>query len=463
MNPQGTTQPELENAGGKLGPTCLVAAEFMRALGSLLLLPWRVASYWLRRKALRARFQGDLDSAPFELDPSRESPWSNASNGQSLTVFVSSAEASGEGHAAELIQALRQDAHEHNVPPPRFVGLGGDKLRSLGVELCGDPVSRAAMGSDVLGQLPFYMRILRDSACALRDLRPSVLVAVDSPALHVPLGRLAKHYGIPVVHYVTPQYWGWAPWRVRGYKKAVDRALTILPFEPAWFERHGVSSVHVGHPIQDHLAAIKATRPAPDSQCVALLPGSRNSVIERNLPWMLDVVGELAQTRPHMRVLLSPSSEAQAPRLRAIAAAAGLGETLEILPAGQLHEILSRARIGFSVSGTALLDTLHHRLPTVVIYRLSSSLQEFAYRNFLTASWFSSVNLLAGRELLPEFCFYGAGPKNEVLRALERAWDDPDWRRETGAGLDLAAERLGPPGAAQRAAREVVGAMLPSK
>src|SRR5438874_10358663 len=108
---------------------------------------------------------------------------------------------------------------------------------------------------------------------------------------------IAQRYGVRTVHFVTPQYWAWAPWRVHAYARTVDRALSILPFEPAWFARRGVRVAHVGHPLLDEL---ELSRSPPDSMGTAraptsgsparelvLLPGSRAGVIARNLPWML--------------------------------------------------------------------------------------------------------------------------------------------------------------------------------
>ncbi len=123
---------------------------------------------------------------------------------------------------------------------------------------------------------------------------------------------------------------------------------------------------------------------------------------------------------------------------------------------GDLHGALARARLALSVSGTVLLDLLHHRLPAIVVYRLENARETWASRRFLTVPWFSSVNLLAGAEVYPEFCFHGDGPAAEIDAALDRAFTDDAWRRACADGLEVAAARLGPPGAAARAARQAL-------
>ncbi|MBI5361867.1 MAG: hypothetical protein HZA53_01730, partial [Planctomycetes bacterium] len=336
-------------------------------------------------------------------------------------------------------------------------GLGGERLAAEGVELLARPVDRAVMGlAGVLGSLGYYVDLLERCAAHFRAAPPDVLVPVDSPALHVPLARIARRYGVSSAHFVAPQYWGWAPWRARGYASAFDRALTILPFEKPWFERRGVRAVHVGHPLLDHLAREPVTRPAAGARAIVLLCGSRRSVIERNLPWMLARLSAVDLELAHPPIVIAHDDAAQHPLLAALVAEHGRGLDATIATAG-LHAELARARTAFAVSGTVLLDLLHHRLPAVVLYRLGGRREEWIGKRFVTAPWFSVTNLLANEELLPEFGFSGAGPAGVVERALVRAHADPDWRAHCRAGLERAAERLGPPGAARRAARVVLG------
>jgi len=145
--------------------------------------------------------------------------------------------------------------------------------------------------------------------------------------------------------------------------------------------------------------------------------------------------------------------------LRELVGASDMGNEVE-LELGDLHGSLRRATAALSVSGTILLDLLHHRLPTAVIYRLDNRLSAALSGRFLSVPWFSSVNLLAGREVLPEACFAGEGPMTRVADYLGRALAEPPFRTRLQAGLDRAAERLGPAGAPRRAARHALGVAL---
>lgn len=433
-------------------PALLVALELLRALGGLLLLPWRGLRYWSRREELRAEVRGDLLASPLLFDA--KVPLERlAARREPLRIFVSCAEASGELHAKNLVRALRRLLAEAGAPPPVVSGLGGAALREEGVELVADPVSRAAMGfGGVLAALPFYLRLVRDVARHFARERIDLFLPVDSPALHVPLGRVAKACGVPaVVHFVTPQYWGWAPWRARGYARAVDLALSILPFEPPWFERRGVPVAHVGHPLLDEIPPRELAPPREDGPLV-LLPGSRRSVVSRNLPVMLEALRRLREEEALDReVVVAQGDERHRALLEGLIERAGVASRIA-LRCGDLEGTLAEATVALSVSGTILLHLLQHRLPAVVLYRLEHRGEEWLSRHFLTTPWFSSVNLLAGAEVYPELAFAAETPPPRLVDALRRALRDAAWRAQCRRALEDAATRLGPPGATSRAA-----------
>ncbi len=421
--------------------------ELVRALGDLALAPLRALDFAVQRNALRQELRALLDD-PSAIDPS---PQVGALPSEPLTVFLSCAEASGEIHAVNFVRAFERECAERGAPRPKWFGLGGERLRSAGVELIEDLVSKAKMGFEgVAGALPFYLDVLTRCAARIRSERPDVVVLIDSPALHAPLGRIARRYGARVVHFVTPQHWAWAPWRTASYSGAVDRALSILPFEKRWFERRGVGVAHVGHPLLDQLPT-HVERSASTPPRLALLPGSRSRVIELNLPWMLTVAAALRERRPELEVVVAHGDERRRHELEEQVAGARASDWARV-EIGDLHRTLASSRAALSVSGTVLLDLLHLRLPTVCIYRVASRRDVALHRWMLATPYFASVNLLAGREVFPEHCFRGLGPRELVAQQLDARLFDRDVRRDVQRGMEAAAQRLGPPGACRRAA-----------
>ncbi len=424
----------------------LVRGEFVRAGLDLLALPFRAAGYLAHRDRERAELVAALATT---AQPAPVPPFEPPA--RPLRLFVSCAEASGEIHAVNAVRELRGLLAERRAPAPRFTGLGGTRLAAEGVELVDDVVADARMGiGGVVGALPRYLDLLRRTVERIEQERPDALLLVDSPALHVPLGHMARALGVPVVHFVTPQYWGWAPWRVRQYADAVDLGLSILPFEPAWYASHSVRVAHVGHPLLDELADVERGDPDRGTDLV-LLPGSRAGVVRKNLPWMLRAVQPLVRAGTIPGVVIPHGRAEMAELLRAEVERAGASVWARI-ETGDLHAVLRRARAAFSVSGTVLLDLLHHDLPVVVVYRLGSRFAAEGKDHLLTAPWFASINLLAGSEVVPEFSFHGSGPIERVRASLAAAWSDGAWRARCRSGLALARARLGPPGATRRAA-----------
>lgn len=425
----------------------LVRGELARAARDVAALPLRVGAYLARRDEERAELERALatSAAPAPVPacaPPRDRP---------LSIFVSCAEASGEIHAINAVRALRTILARGGSPTPRIAGLGGTRLAAERVDLVDDVVRDARMGfGGVIGALPRYLDLLRATVARLERDRPDVLLAVDSPALHVPLGRMARALSVPVVHFVTPQYWGWAPWRVEHYVGAVDLALSILPFEPAWFAGRGVRVAHVGHPLLDELEHVERGDPDRGGELV-LLPGSRTGVVKRNLGWMLGCLAPLVRAGRLPRAVVPCARPELESLLRGEIARAGASDVARV-ERGELHAILRRARAAFSVSGTVLLDLLHHDLPTVVVYRLGSRFAAEGKEHLLTAPWFSSINLLAGREVVPEASFQGDGPVERVRSSLVDLWEAGPARARCRAGLADARRRLGPSGATVRAA-----------
>jgi lipid-A-disaccharide synthase len=412
-----------------------------------------VPDFWLQRAGLCARIRDSLQDFPAE--PAM--PALPDLKDRALTIVISCAEASGEQHAARLARELTAAALEAGAPAPRLLGFGGAELQAAGVTTLADPGAHATMDAGgALAQLPYYQGLLETLAKTCLEERPDVFVPVDSPALHVPMASIAQRYGVPVVHHITPQYWAWAPWRVRRYRQVVDLALTILPFESAWFDRHNVRNAFVGHPIRDAHAE-RPEPPGPDGRdTILLLPGSRAKEIEDNLPFMLAALDTLRAAHPDVAVRVTQRTAEHESRVRAL-----LGDTQGVtLSIGDLEGDLGRARAALAVSGTVLTEVAHHSIPTAVLYRVTKRWKR-ALRSMLTVPWFSGINLVAGEEVLPEFAVIGDDNAVPLGKALIQLYEDGPERTRVQAGLVRAMRRLGEPGAAQRAARHVLGILQP--
>ncbi|MCK5945542.1 MAG: hypothetical protein KAI24_26365, partial [Planctomycetes bacterium] len=299
----------------------------------------------------------------------------------------------------------------------------------------------------------------------LRDDPPDLVVLVDYPGLHLVMAKACKRRGVPVLHYIAPQYWAWGPWRMRRYRRAVDATLTILPFETEFFRRHRVPAAYIGHPLLDELAdagpAEAEVEEVRRRRTLVLLPGSRRAEIEANLAGMLRIADALRQRDPELRVVVPHKNPRRSATIRAILAEAN-AEHVEHHE-GALAPWLAGAHVVIAKSGTGSLEACLHGNPTVVVYKLRGLLAALGYHNILSVPYIAGANLIAGREVAPEHCFAGDEGWLAVQRDVERLWFDDDARRICAQGLDEVRTRLGEPGATRRVAEIVRRFLFPAE
>jgi lipid-A-disaccharide synthase len=375
-----------------------------------------------------------------------------------MRFFISAGEPSGDLHASNLIRSLRR-----RFPHAWFEGFGGAKMKEAGARLLYPLANLAVMWFwNVLVNLVTFIRLIVLADRHFRDHRPDAVVLVDYPGLHWWLARRAKARGIPVFYFVPPQLWAWAGWRVRKVRKFVDQVLCSLPFEPAWYQARGVAeAVFVGHPYFDELAdrrldaGFLAEQSRQPGAVVAILPGSRAQEVKRNLPEMIQAARKLAQRRPGVRFVVACLHERHKGLAQQIIERLEPGHEGSAAPgievhAGRTPELIRLARVAWAVSGSVGLELMVEGLPSVVLYKVKR-FDLWVARPFIKAKYISLVNLLAGREVFPEYLTWQDASDDLVRWAL--AWlDDPEARSRTTAAIDRLRQQVARPGASDRAA-----------
>jgi len=416
-------------------------AELGLALADLVLAPPRLAGQFLSRRRRRQEFQS------LGFDPPPEPVSSSPPAGRLRRVLLSCGDASGETHALRLVQSLQR-----RHPGLVVAGFGGRRLEQAGMQVWQPLADLNVMGfADVVGELPLFLRCVRRFARELALRPPDAVVLVDYPGLNRHLLRMASRAGIPVVDFIAPQLWAWAPWRVRDFRRA-DRLLTILPFEGDWFRARGAHPLYLGHPLGDTLADPPAEAPPPrmdeDAWWVGILPGSRRREVDQNLPVVLQAAARLQQRHPRVRFILPHLREDLWPRLEY-----HLGRSrVDIVRArGCFHGVLPRLRAAWVASGTALLETAAHGVPPVLVYQLPSRFSAWVGHALLGVPFIGSLNLLAGREVAPEH-FGPALDPAALAESLAGRLDGP-LREAALRDLHELKPHFGRPGTAERAVR----------
>ncbi|NOT01574.1 MAG: lipid-A-disaccharide synthase [Phycisphaerales bacterium] len=318
--------------------------------------------------------------------------------------FISAAEPSGDLHGASLIRAMRD-----RCPGAEWAGIAGPDMQAEGCRAIADLTGHAGMLLGTLGPARRGLVALKRAVQEFRERQYDAVVVIDSPVLNLRLARRAHAFGIPVLYYIAPQLWAWGKWRVGKLRRYVRKLAVVLPFEERFFRDLGLDATFVGHPLFDVLPAR-----AMDADCVdriraagrpvvAILPGSRRHVVDEVLPGQLAVARAIRDKFPGAHIGVSLANDAVAQLVDRHVAAAGVAVERYRQPNA---ELLSAADLTLVASGTATLEVAHYACPMIVMYNGSRLMYHLLGRWLVRLDRYSLVNILAGRELVPEFMPY---------------------------------------------------------
>jgi lipid-A-disaccharide synthase len=328
----------------------------------------------------------------------------SASSGGSIALVAG--EASGDNLGGALIRELGARTNGQ-----RFVGVAGPRMLETGCEAWYPSEALAVMGlAEVIRHLPRLLRLRRDLLKRLIAEQPRVFVGIDAPEFNLRVARKVKQAGIPSVQYVSPQVWAWRQGRVKSIGRSVDLILCIFPFETAFYENHAVRAVFVGHPLADRIPMVSDARQArtalglpAEGPLLAVLPGSRSGEVSRLSPPFAATIAWLKERRPELAFVAPMANPGVREVFEASLAEHAPGVTVRLLD-GAAELALAASDAVLVTSGTATLEAALVKRPMVVAYRVAPLTGWLLRRmKLVKTDYFSQPNLLAGRELVPEF------------------------------------------------------------
>jgi lipid-A-disaccharide synthase len=336
----------------------------------------------------------------------------------------------------------------------KFFGMGGPRMAEAGVELIADYHEVAVVGiAEVLHKIPTVIGVQNRLKREAKRRNAALAILVDSPGTHLGVARRLKQIGVPVGYFIGPQVWAWRAGRVRIIKRRVNRMVVIFPFEEKIYRDAGVPVNFVGHPLVDvvrptmtraEFAALYNLN--PNKPIVAILPGSRQNEIRQNYGRILEACERLIRADNEMQFVV-----AAAPNLTAGFFASYDRSAIDVrLVQGATYDALAAADCAIVASGTATIEAALLGTPMVVVYRVSP-ISASILRRMIRTPFFSMVNLIAGRSVVPELIqddFTPAAVEAQVRRLL----DSPAAREEMKSSLAEVRAKLGPGGAIERAA-----------
>jgi lipid-A-disaccharide synthase len=361
-------------------------------------------------------------------------------------IMFIAGEASGDANAAPVITALSKQA--------QIFGAGGPKMKAAGMETLVDLTEHAVVGLvEVLKNYSKFKHIFDALVREAERRGPDAIVLVDFPGFNLRFARQMKRRGFKVIYYISPQLWAWHAGRAKQIERDVDLMLTIFPFEKSWYARHArrLRVEFVGHPLADRSqnpepslrdATVQFRSQSRIQNLVLLLPGSREREVAKIWPVMARVVEQLPSTYEFVAAAVDDRTAAMIhhPRVR--------------VETGTARDWMQRAGIALTASGTATIECAFAGCPMIVLYKVNW-LTYLAGRLVVKVNWLAMPNVIAGRDIVPEFIQHEAQPKR-IAAVVRELLDNPAKRETMRAELKDVVRTLGGPGANKRAAHLIL-------
>lgn len=343
------------------------------------------------------------------------------------SILVVAGEVSGDLHASKVVRAFKARS-----PETAFWGIGGDHLKSGGVELLQHTDRMGVMGiAEVLKQYGFFKAVFRQVLAEVDRRKPEAALLVDYPGFNLRLAAELKKRGVQVCYYISPKVWAWNKKRIPKMAKAIDRLMVIFPFEVDLFEGSGLQADFVGNPLVEQIDEFLQTEPMPmpwqSDRRIALLPGSRRQEIERILPSILAAAALLEQEFPDAAFMIaSPNERIEKLVNEKIIQCSEKPARLNVV-CGQAREVMRQAEAAIVTSGTATLETALIGTPHILVYKTSAFTYWFA-RSVVKIKHIGLVNIIAGKTVCPEILQHDATPRRLADETAKLMSDSPQRR-----------------------------------
>lgn len=366
-------------------------------------------------------------------------------------IMVSAGEASGDQHAAHALKALTQQGVQFDA-----FGMGANELENAGMEVCVDCRELAVIGLvEVLKNLPALYQRLFHLVALIKARQPDLIVLVDYPEFNLKLAWWVRKLNIPILFYISPQVWAWRTNRVHKIGKRIDHMAVIFPFEVPFYEQAGIPCTYVGHPLIDsakcHWNKTQARHELslqPSEHWVALLPGSRNGELHRNLPIMLAGAKRLLETLPNTEFVIPCAPTLDRSAVEALVNSSGLNVTIVD---GQICPVLRSADAALTASGTATLETALMGTPMAIVYRVNDLTYKIMSR-LIQIDNIGLVNIVANKRIVQEFIQEDASPQ-AIAHELHQLLTNNSYREQMKKDLAGVKQEMGHGGASAQVAQ----------
>ncbi len=368
-----------------------------------------------------------------------------------MTLYFVAGETSADNHGAALMSSLRRSDVDLN-----FIGRGGPQMRAITGERFKDWLGDAAVLGlwEVIRKYSYFREQFRETLKEIQESKPDAVVLIDYPGFNLRLAHALRRQSRQqkIIYYISPQVWAWNRGRIKKMASFLDLVLCIFPFEADLYNKSGLRAIFVGHPMLERLRSQRVDIKR-DPNLIGLFPGSRLPEVRKIFPVMLDSVLELRKRNRNMHFEVAAASQELAVGLTELPDRHVQDPQIRI-KVGETAAIMQRAFVGIVASGSATLEAAYFRLPFVLIYKVAWPTY-LAARLVVKVKYLGMPNVLADREVVPEFIQHRAKPK-AIAKAVWRLTENADARERMISEFDAVVGDLGKGEASEKAAVAII-------
>jgi lipid-A-disaccharide synthase len=365
-----------------------------------------------------------------------------------MTIYLVAGEVSADNHGAALMRALRV-----LDPELKFIGRGGPQMEQVAVGDFKNWIGDAAVLGlwEVLRNYGYFREQFSQTLNEIRESKPDAVVLIDYPGFNLRLARALRRqsHNQKTIYYISPQVWAWNRGRIKKMARFIDLVLCIFPFEVDLYAASGLRAVFVCHPMSERLSTQKIGNQR-DPSLIGLFPGSRSREVRKIFPVLMEAARQLLQLNPTLRFQVAAVSEELAREMNE-----QLVDRHAIqINVGQNAIIMQHAFVGMVASGSATLEAAYFRMPFVLTYKVAWPTY-VAARLVVNVDFLGMPNLLAGKEVVPEFIQHEAKP-DAIVQAVRLLMEQSPARDRMISDFDAIIGELGGAGASERAAHAIL-------
>ena len=342
------------------------------------------------------------------------------------------------------------------APDCEFHGRGGPRMKAIAGDAFSNWIDAAAVVGlwEVVKHYGYFRKQFAEALEEIATTKPDAVILIDYPGFNLRIARTLRRRApdSKIIYYISPQVWAWHRGRIAHMARYLDLMLCIFPFEAELYNASGLRTIFVGHPMIENLAK-RRTGEVRDPDLIGLFPGSRTREVKKILPVLLETAREIVARRPATRFEIAAASNARAREIENLLRGFALRDRVRVVTADS-SGTMQRAFTGIVASGTATLESAYFRMPFVLVYKVSWPTY-LAGRLMIRTRFVGMPNVLADREIVPEFLQHEARPIAIAESVLELMKDSPR-REQMIADFDTIIARLGETGASEKAARAIL-------